>query len=230
MESVMTGMNGKAIAMNGGAAVMGGKSIAMNGGTAVMNGKAIAMDGGAAVIGVGSPAMKRAAANKAMASETTRDLLALLLKIGVAAGIAALVFTFVYGIHRNTDPDMNPAIKDGDLAAFYRLDKDYVAGDLLALSFRGERQIRRVVAVAGDTVDITEDGLIVNGAMQQEPEIYEKTERYADGTPLPVTLAEGQVFVLGDSRENATDSRVYGPVNTDDTLGSVIALFRRRAL
>jgi signal peptidase I len=165
-----------------------------------------------------------------MTGETKKELLALLLKIGVIAGLAALVFAFVYGLQRNTDPDMDPTIKDGDLVVFYRLDKDYAAGDLLALSFRGERQIRRVVAVEGDTVDITNDGLTINGAHQQEPGIYEKTERYAEGTPLPVTLGEGQVFVLGDSREDATDSRVYGPVNTADTLGAAIALLRQRDL
>jgi signal peptidase I len=79
-------------------------------------------------------------------------------------------------------------------------------------------------------VDITEDGLIVNGAIQQETDISGKTERYADGAPLPVTLGPGQVYVLGDNRENATDSRVYGAVNKEDTRGAVIALIRKRNL
>jgi signal peptidase I len=161
---------------------------------------------------------------------TFKELLSLLLKIGVIAGVAALMLTFVYGLHRNTDPSMAPAVKDGDLVAFYRFDKGYEAGDLLALEFQGERQIRRVVAIAGDTVDITEDGLMINGAIQQEPEIYEATYRYEGGAPLPLTLGEGQIYVLGDSRENATDSRVYGAVNTADTLGKVVAIARRRSM
>jgi signal peptidase I len=159
-----------------------------------------------------------------------RELGGLLLKIAIIVGVALLVFTFVYGLQRNTDPDMSPAVKDGDLVFFYRLDKDYVAGDLLVLSFRGRDQVRRVVAVEGDTVDITEDGLVVNGAIQQETEIGAVTEQYADGAPLPVTLGPGQVYVLGDNRENATDSRVYGAVNKEDTRGAVIALIRKRNL
>jgi signal peptidase I len=141
-----------------------------------------------------------------------------------------LVFTFIYGLHRVTDADMTPAVKDGDLVIFYRLDRDYTANDLLLLSFRGQRRVARVIATRGDTVDITENGLTVNGAFQQELNIYEKTRRYADGAKLPVTLGEAQVFVLGDSRENATDSRIYGAVNTKDTLGTVIAVIRRRNL
>jgi signal peptidase I len=154
----------------------------------------------------------------------------LLLKIAIIAGAAVFVFSFVYGLHRNADADMEPAVKDGDLVLFYRPDKDYAAGDLLLLRFRGETAVRRVVAAAGDTVDIAENGLIVNGALQQELNIYEITPRYAEGAALPLTLRESEVFVLGDSRENATDSRVYGAVNTKDTLGTVIALIRRRNL
>jgi signal peptidase I len=141
-----------------------------------------------------------------------------------------LVFTFIYGLHRVTDADMNPAVKDGDIVIFYRLDKDYTASDLLLLSFRGQRRVARVIATEGDTVDITENGLTINGAFQQELNIYEQTRRYAEGAELPVTLDESQVFVLGDSRRNATDSRIYGAVNTNDTLGTVIAVIRRRNL
>jgi signal peptidase I len=125
---------------------------------------------------------------------------------------------------------MNPSVKDGDLVLFYRLNKKYHAGDLLLLSFQGKSQVRRVIATAGDTVDITGEGLVINGALQQERSIYSPTQRYAEGISFPLTLEEGQVFVLGDARGNAADSRIYGPVNIKDTRGSVIAVLRRRSL
>jgi signal peptidase I len=159
-----------------------------------------------------------------------RELLSLLIKIAVICGIAVLVFTLVYGLHRNADPDMDPAVKDGDVALYYRFDKDYAAGDLTVLSYMDELQIRRVVAIAGDEVDITEEGLVINGALQQELEIYEMTTRYTEGIDFPVTVGENEIFVLGDSRENATDSRIYGPVNIADTRGTVITIVRRRGL
>ncbi len=159
-----------------------------------------------------------------------RELLALLLKIAGVALAVMLLFTFVYGLHRNLDPAMDPAVKDGDLVIFYRLDKNYVFGDTLLLDFQGKRQVRRVAATAGDTVDITQDGLVINGALQQEPAIYEPTRRYETGVTFPLTVGEGQVFVLGDARENATDSRVYGLVEVRDTLGKVMAILRRRSI
>jgi len=156
------------------------------------------------------------------------DLMNLVIKIMAIVVTFMVITTFFYGVYRNSDPDMFPKIKDGDPIMFYRLDKEYAIGDLLVLDFKGERQVRRVVARAGDIVDITEDGLMVNGAMQQELEIIEKTERYAEGIAFPLTVQEGQVFVLGDARQNASDSRIYGAVNTKDTLGKVITVVRWR--
>ena len=95
---------------------------------------------------------------------------------------------------------MRPAVKDGDLVIFYRLDKEYVASDVVILKQGGETQVRRVIAVEGDTVDINENGLMVNGAIQQETEIYGTTDRYAEGVAFPLTVGEGQVFLLGDGR------------------------------
>jgi len=159
-----------------------------------------------------------------------KELLNLTVKIVVIVIAFTFIFTFFYGLHRNSDPYMAPMVKDGDLIMYYRLDKNYAIGDLLLLDYQGKRQVRRVVAREGDIVDITEDGLSVNGSLQQEREIYQQTLRYEEGIFFPLTVGEGQVFVLGDSRQNATDSRVYGPVKIKDTHGTVITVIRRRSL
>ena len=157
-----------------------------------------------------------------------RELGGLGIKIAGICIAFVVIFTFFYGFHRNADPGMNPMVKTGDLLLFYRLDRDYAVGDLLLLDFQGERQVRRVVAKAGDTVDIIEGSLVINGAAQQEPEIFQETWRYENAVFFPLTVEAGQVFVLGDARAGATDSRVYGPVDTEDTLGTVITVLRRR--
>ena len=150
------------------------------------------------------------------------------LKIAAVVVITVLLFTFVYGVHYNSEPGMNTAVKDGDLVLYYRLSRDYNARDLAIVKFQGEKQVRRVIATGGDTVDITEQGLVINGALQLEREIYEETECYVDGPAFPMTLGHNQVFVLGDSRENAIDSRLYGVINKEDTYGNVITIVRRR--
>lgn len=140
----------------------------------------------------------------------------------------ALIFTFLYGFHRVTEPSMSPMVKTGDLTLFYRLNKKYEIGDMLLLDFQGERYIQRVVAKAGDTVDIEEGNLVVNGSIQQEPEIYQETWRYDNSITFPLTVGANQVFVLGDARDGATDSRIFGAVDVENTLGRAITVIRRR--
>ena len=163
-------------------------------------------------------------------SSVWRDIGLLGIKVAAISIAFVLIFTFFYGFHRNIDPGMNPAIKDGDLILFYRLSGDYTSGDLVLLDFEGERQVRRVVAIAGDVVDINEQGLVINGSIQQEHDIIGETHRYLDGITFPITVGDGQVFVLGDARENAADSRIYGPVDTKNIRGRVMTVIRRRNL
>ncbi|MBQ5959765.1 MAG: signal peptidase I [Firmicutes bacterium] len=88
--------------------------------------------------------------------------------------------------------------------------------------------VSRIVAVAGDTVDIEAGGLIVNGAMVQEPRAVGETTSFVDAVTFPLTVPEGEVFVLGDNRPNATDSRIFGCVRIADIDGRLVGLFRRR--
>ncbi len=161
---------------------------------------------------------------------TLYELLILGIKIAAIIVVFVGVFTFVFGIFRTADASMHPAIRDGDLVIFYRYDKTYVASDILVVDYKGERQARRVVAVAGDTVDLQSGQLYINSSVQQEPEIHEVTDRYETEVEFPLTVKEGEVFVLGDGREHSTDSRVYGCVPIKKTLGKVTMIIRTRRM
>ena len=100
----------------------------------------------------------------------------------------------------------------------------------VVVQFEGQRQMRRVVAIAGDTVDITDRGLVINGSPQQEINIFEETTQFVEGITFPFIVPEGEIFLLGDSRGRAIDSRICGSVRIEDTLGSVITIIRRRTL
>ena len=164
--------------------------------------------------------------------ETTlgEDIFQLLLKIVLIILAVILVFTFMYGMARINDVSMKPAIKDGDLVMYYRLDKRFVSGDIAVFKKDGRTTTGRVVAVAGDTVDITKDGLMINGATQISQDIYFGTTQFQNGVDFPITVGEGQIFVLGDNRPEASDSRIYGCINVKDVKGKAIAVIRTRGL
>ena len=147
------------------------------------------------------------------------------------------LFFQIIGVTRMNSGDMYPRIDAGDFLLFYRLDKDVRAQDVIVLekdipNIAGRQLfISRVVAVAGDTVDISDsDRLIVNGNTVIEPNIFYATPRYEGFTDFPLTLGEGQCFVLADSRSGGTDSRYFGPVSRDEIKGTVITIVRRNNL
>jgi len=160
-----------------------------------------------------------------------KDLMFLFLKVAGILLAFILLFSFLFGIMRCVDPSMSPSVKDGDIVLFYRYNKSsYLPRDTVVLMVGGQKHVRRVIATAGDIVDITEDGLLINGALQQEKDIYQETERYLEGVSFPLVIPYGQVFVLADSRVGSTDSRIYGCVRIDDTLGKVMTIIRRRSI
>ncbi len=154
----------------------------------------------------------------------------LLLKIVLIVGCIFAIFTFIYGVARVPDVSMSPSVKDGDLALYYRLDKMFNLGDVAVVQYQGRTGLGRVVAMEGDVVDITADGLVVNGALQVSQNIFYPTTQYAQGVSFPLTVGAGQVFLLGDNRPSATDSRVYGCVDLADVQGKVIAVIRTRGI
>lgn len=156
------------------------------------------------------------------------DVLFLFLKIAIFLILLLIMFLFVFGIYRCDDNMMAPAFKDGDLAVYYRLQNVYQSSDIVVVEKNREMQIRRIVAVSGDSVEITADGLKVNGYLQQESGIYMETLPYTEGISFPLTVGEDEYFVLGDNRTNAKDSRIYGTVSKEEIKGTVITLLRHR--
>lgn len=156
------------------------------------------------------------------------DLIFLLLKIAIFIILLAMMFLFVFGIYRCSDNMMDPAFKDGDLAIYYRLQNEYHSSDMVVLEKDGEMQIRRIIAKSGDSVEITEEGLKINGYLQQEAGIYTETLPYTEGISFPLIVGRDEYFVLGDNRTNAKDSRIYGTVSKEEIKGTVITLLRHR--
>lgn len=77
-------------------------------------------------------------------------------------------------------------------------------------------------------MNLTEEGLEINGYLQQEQDIYTETLPYKEGIAFPVTVGQDEYFVLGDDRTSAEDSRIYGMVKKEEIKGTVITLLRRR--
>ena len=142
-----------------------------------------------------------------------------------------ILFGYVFGITAMKNDDMMPRISAGDLMLYYRLENNWRAQDVIVLKREGQQYVGRIVAVGGDTVEVTEDAqLIINDSYEAESGIYYSTPRYESEVTYPLELKEGEVFVLCDYREGARDSRYFGPVKESEIKGKVITIIRRSEL
>ena len=155
----------------------------------------------------------------------------LLLNLLIVISVLWLLFGFVIGVAIAPNDDMSPAVRSKDLLLYYRLDQSYLAQDTVVFVKNNTTYIGRVVAVSGDSVDISDDGkLIINGHTVSEPEIRNATPRYEGFVKYPVQLGNDEYFILADARGGAEDSRYFGTVERSEIYGKAFALIRRHGI
>lgn len=79
-----------------------------------------------------------------------------------------------------------------------------------------ELLIKRVVGLPGETVEIHDGHVYIDGMLLDEPYLTQETR---PGRRPATTIPPLHVFVLGDNRSHSNDSRSFGPVPIDDVVG-----------
>ena len=145
--------------------------------------------------------------------------------LATAVLAVALIITLLFKLATVDGTSMNPTLEDGDHLLISSWSTDYERGDIVVIGYPSDTTlIKRVIAVAGDTIDFdfTAGEVYLNGQLLNEPYIKEATHLwYVDGPTFPLTVPEGYVFVMGDNRNNSLDSRSgqVGLVNVQSILG-----------
>jgi len=146
----------------------------------------------------------------------------------VALMCCVIIFMFFARVIDVKGRSMEPTLIEGDKIVITRLAGDYERGDIVVLrkeAYREEPIVKRVIAVGGDTVDIdfTAGIVYVNGQALDEPYVNELTYDREDFEG-PVEVPEGSIFVMGDNRNNSTDSRkaAISCVDTRCVLGKAV--------
>ncbi len=157
-----------------------------------------------------------------------REVIDWILHIAIAVAIGFLIVTFVAQRTIVHDVSMQPTLYEGDNLIVEKISPrigNLNRGDIIVFHEpQGKRQlIKRIIAVEGDTVEIKDGKVYVNGEALEED--YIKGDYTPEGEYNNLTVGKGQVFVLGDNRMNSRDSRSIGPIDISTVTGKAIFRF-----
>lgn len=168
-------------------------------------------------------------------SSLVSSLVEVVIIVGTAFILALLIQQFVVKPFYIPSESMENTLVKGDRVLvnrfIYRF-TDPKPGDVVVFhppSSPKEDYIKRVVAVAGDSVAVREGKLYVNGVAKKEP--YLK-QQFVEGTYPPAEsglveekIPPGKFWAMGDNRNQSGDSRVFGPVETNKILGRAFMIY-----
>jgi len=161
------------------------------------------------------------------AKSVTRFLIELVVLVGLAFLLAQGIRTFLVEPFMIPTGSMQPTIDINERVLANKLSFWLGGkprhGDIVVLDDPTNaypQLIKRVIAVGGDTVDIQEGRVYLNGELLEEDYVHGKTT-YPLGNHLeyPFEVPEGSVLVMGDNRGNSQDGRDFGPTPIEDVNG-----------
>ena len=145
----------------------------------------------------------------------------------VASALLLGCSAFGRGLVRFEGTSMQPGIKDGDRLSVLRFDRgakfDVKRGDVILFRYPKDPEksyLKRLVGLPGETVELREGRVLINGQELPEPYVDPRLNAARDSEP-PVYVEPRHYYVLGDNRDNSADSRLWGLIHEKYIYGKV---------
>lgn len=147
----------------------------------------------------------------------------LVLSVMLAVMVVFTVFNqYVFLNVSVSGPSMQPTLQTGDVVVLNRK-REVAVGDIIVIGdVKNYWLIKRVIACEeGDTVEIKDGLLKVNGKIVDEDYVLDGVSAAQEDRLELLTLKKGEIFYLGDNRLNSSDSRTYGACKDENVVGVV---------
>lgn len=160
-----------------------------------------------------------------------RAVLEIVQALALAVIISVVLNLFVVQVTEVRQRSMETTLLQNDRVLVSKVDYRFGSpqpGDIVVFNPTIETQIpyvKRIVAVAGETVELRDGNLYVNGRLRFFPQAHGPTQPQVPDVKYPFKVPEGYFFALGDNRQFSQDSRTFGAQPYDRIIGKVILRF-----
>lgn len=132
--------------------------------------------------------------------------------------VVVVIRTFIITPILIDGSSMSPTLEDDQFLILKKYDKSYNRFDIVVFDYKGEKLIKRVIGVPGETVEYKDGTLYINSE-EVDDEFASITNDFKSSELISGTIPKGYYLVIGDNRGNSIDSRIIGLINEDDISG-----------
>lgn len=150
-----------------------------------------------------------------------KSLLKELLPYIIIVIVVVLLRTFIMTPIQVDGSSMYPTLEDKELLILKKYDHSFERFDIIVFDYNGNRLIKRVIGLPGENVEYKDNKLYIDGKPIKEN--FQKNSKTDDFKLEDIGfdfIPENSYFVMGDNRENSTDSRIIGLVDKEKIKGS----------
>ena len=176
--------------------------------------------------------------SKGVAHGFLRTVLSVLVLVVLVVLLSWGLRTFVFQAYEIPSGSMEETIMPGDMVFSEKITyygSDPAPGDIVTFQDPDPEQggrilIKRVIAVGGQTVDLVDGKVVVDGVALDEPYTQGKASEPLNPAPdvdvsYPFTVPEGRLWVMGDNRTNSQDSRYFGAIKESSVTGHAVLVY-----